>query len=386
MTRLNLYLFVLLSLLLSSCSYKRLYVKYGQAQQRFVDSSRRDGVIRIMMDRFGTIYPGTEISDQIIKKHYSVLNQVYQFNSAVFERALQYNQLPAGSTPDQLQDKLIEKISTHINQAAQGKKLVFLIHGFNKHPFKPTNASAYQENRDMREKILERYQSDSFQFVELYWDGLTWANTVGVLGPFVSMKIWDNAQAASANVGLEFRRILNKINAPNAYVITHSLGASVATTALFNVDKYNNSSFRQNYMNKYGDTSKYRSPAGSFKIGLLAPAIPGRNTFDEFYNRTPATPSLSENLSVLVGFNRNDRVLRKFKIAKPTRIGSTSLGCIMEEVDSTRTLVNVGGRNLFDMVSFSYRENQKKQKAHAFHKYVLNEDAMNEFLKKLFGY
>lgn len=385
MNKRNLYLFIFLSVLVSNCSYKRLYVKYGQTQQRFVDSSANDGVIRIAMDRFGTIYPGTEISDQLIKNSYSILNQVYQFNPTVFEKALQNNQLPLGSTTDQLQEKLIEQFSARINQAAQRKKIVFIIHGFNKHPFKPVNASAYKENRDMRKKIVDWYGSDSFQFVELYWDGLTWANTLKPLGAFVSIKIWDNAQAASANVGLEFRRILNKINAPGSYIITHSLGASVATTALFNVDKYNNSSFRQDYLNKYADTFKYRSPTSNFKIALLAPAIPGQNTFDEFYERTPSSPSPSENLSVLVGFNRNDRVLRKFKLAKPTHIGSTSLGCIMSEVDSARALVNIGGRNLFDTVSFSYGKDQKKQKAHAFQEYVLNETAMNEFLKKLFG-
>lgn len=380
----QLFLLMLLSLVIFSCSNKLLYVKYGKAQQRFADSSASDGVIRIMLDRFGTIYPGNDISDDLIKRHYSVLENVYSYHKDVFENALRANQLPPGSTIRELQVKLIDKYVEQINKGSEGKKLVFIIHGYNKHPFKPSDASSYLENLVMRKKILENYSSEKFQFVEIYWDGLSWANSVSALSPFNSIKVWNNAQPASTNVGLEVRRIMSGLKAPTTYIITHSLGASVATTALFNVDKYNPSNFRQGYLNQFNDTVNYRTPTGKFRLGLLAPAIPGMETFDDFYARTPLVSSNPDNYSVLIGFNKNDRVLRKFKVVKPKHIGSTTLGCDEAELVSSRQLVNVNGLELFDVVHFSLKANSQKQKTHAFHKYVQNETAMNTFLKKLF--
>jgi len=120
-------------------------------------------------------------------------------------------------------------VIAEIDQKLKGnnsKDLIVLIHGFND----PIPDGAYYSLR----KNIEKYLSSNPVFIEVYWDGLTALGNNPILS-----NIWSYAQSNSAKVGLGLRKILNKIN-PNIRLtlLTHSLGASVATHALFNPAKW----------------------------------------------------------------------------------------------------------------------------------------------------
>lgn len=390
---------LLLCIVAFSCSpISKLYVKFGEAQPKLNDEAAKEGVIRLFFDREGQLYPGFRISNRAIKKSDSRLEYLYQRDTGIFHTALRTHNLPTTASTEALQSKLIEESIEEITRASAGKKLVFIIHGFNKHHSKPRKENAVAENAAMRERILNSYPGDSFQFVEIYWDGCSWANATKIQSPFNSIKIWNNAQPAANIVGLELRRIFSRLTNDTTYIISHSLGALVTSAALFNVDNfgikqadgsYSANPFREGILQQYADTVLYRTPVSQFRVGMLAPATPGTNTFNEFYSRTPDDDKSEQNYHVNVGFNKYDRVLRKF-INRPKYHGATTLGALQSEVDAVEKIVDINGRQLFSMTDFSWKikpKNSKrvKQKQHAFVCYAENQLAILPFLNSVFN-
>ncbi|UYQ95519.1 hypothetical protein MKQ68_10445 [Chitinophaga horti] len=373
--------FLMLLVCCFSCTrINKLYVKYGEARQTL--QSYQDSVIRIYMDRKGLIYPNIPLSDQLIRTNDSRLELLYANDENILQQAATAAGVPGQEDKWIIQDALAKQIAREIRGAAQGKTLVYLIHGFNKHPLRPDKSSAYAENKEMRAKMMEVYPDRRFQFVEIYWDGCTWANGWAPLAAFNSMKIWDNAQPASNNVGVELRRILNATGVAQNYVITHSLGASVATCALFNAEKFAEGDFMTGIRSRYNDTMNYRTPTGQYRLGIIAPAIPGENTFGEFFDRTPKG-SDTTNVKVIVGFNQYDPVLRKY-VNLSAYAGATTLGCRPSELAQVKRQVNSASATYLYDVDFSLTAKDKKQAVHAFSAYVKNEKAMNSFLEQLF--
>lgn len=365
----------------------KLYVKFGYAKT--VLEKKNDGVIRIYFDRWGNIYPDMYINDTLIEECYSNLSIVYNNNQSLFNIVKKKHQLPANATKDQLQEKLTEEASATINSMGRDKQVVFMIHGFNKHPLKPDSSSAYEEFKYLREAILKKYSLKKFQFVEIYWDGCTWVNGAEWKKELNSMKVWDNAEAASNAVAVELRRILYRINYDHAVIISHSLGASIVTCALFNVDKFNLYVSPDNYFKRYikkcyGDSIHYNTPMRNFRVGLLAPAIPGKNTFDDYYKRIPPSQENNDNFYFVIGYNVNDPVLKKY-IGLSKQFGSTSLGSLKTEVEVAERMRNTKERTIVEDVDFSLRADSSKQNIHDFKEYVKNEKYLNEFLEKLLG-
>jgi hypothetical protein len=93
------------------------------------------------------------------------------------------------------------------------------------------------------------------------------------------------------NTGLELRRLLVGISNQKINVITHSHGAGVITAALFNVRKFDedrkvfSTEFTEEIDLKY-KMKIYDCATQEFHVGMLAPAIPGENVFDEYFQRT----------------------------------------------------------------------------------------------------
>ena len=143
--------------------------------------------------------------------------------------------------------------------------------------------------------------------------------------------------------------MLADIKKDKIIVFTHSHGAGVITTALFNVVK-----FKPNYYDKkdhwlyevrlkYG-SNIYNTPKQKFVVGMLAPAIPGVNVFKDYYQRTESgkeETTKNNNLRFVIGFNENDPVTKKYNIA-PKKLGSTTLGCSAQELLQTENLYKIG--------------------------------------------
>jgi len=378
----KIYLFIFCLAFASCTPIRKLYVKYGAAKPML--DKRNDGITRIFFDRYGTLYPDIGIDDNDIMNNDSNLYRLFANHPDLLKTACQTHLLPDNSSADDLQQKLIDDISSLLNDKARDKKVVILIHGFNKHPQQPVDSNSVEEFRLMREKIIAFNTDGNFHFVEIYWDGCTWANgsEIALIKGVNSAKIWNNAQAASNLVGTQLRRILEKIGNDNTVIITHSLGAGVITTALFNVDKFSlnkqDNFFRQKVWKAY---EAYPTPVRKFRVGMLAAAIPGKNTFDEYLCRTPQDNGVRDNYYFVLGYNTNDIIITKWLFAH--KFGSTTLGSRLDEVRATNIILKNFGVREIDPVSFSI-SNGKQQTQHAFSAYIANTGAMDTFLTKVF--
>jgi hypothetical protein len=380
MTTFKKYLFVCLAALAVSCSpIAKLYVKYGEAKPTL--EARHDGVIRLFFDRMGTIYPDAPLTNAEVYSSGSSLKWLYtKTNVAIFERTLKYYGLPGSTTPDELQQYIIDQQVAKINKLSKGKQLVFLIHGYNNHPLKPKDDNSSVSFGILREIITQKYPQRPIQFVDVYWDGCASVNGNPILDIPNSVNIWNNAQAASNNVAIEFRRILSRLDNDNNIVITHSLGASIITCALFNVVKFKDNEFMQHISEKYANAALYSTPTKTFRVGMLAPAIPGANSFDEYHERTPSGNSY--NYEFRIGFNARDKVLRKY-VGLAQYIGSTTLGCDRTELANVVKSMNVAGHEVVTVSDFSANDLHKQRK-HDFPIYLRNEKPMNDMIEFLF--
>jgi hypothetical protein len=372
---------LVIALLFFACTpIKKLYVDFGAAKKEL--ARKNDGVTRIYFDRYGALYPDIDIADALMRKHDSRLESVYQNEPEIRKQVQGKYGLPQDFTTEALQQKLVRHATSLINLEVKGKELVFLIHGFNKHPLLPGNSSASVEFGLLRQAITSQFSQRRFHFVEIYWDGCSWANGPKRLTSFNTFKVWDNAEPASNNVGLELRRILYGLEHSSYYVVSHSLGAGVVTCALFNVEKFPPGEFMREIKSLYSDTVHYRTPVAKVKVGMLAPAIPGENTFNDYEERTPASvPAFND--SYVVGFNRYDPALTKV-IGLAKYAGATTLGCLPSEYTTVQSMMNKNGHKVIDSTDFSFEGNGARQKKHEVGAYTGNARAMANFLDKVF--
>lgn len=392
------FFFMAVFILISCNSINKLYVNYGAEQAAH---SNNETVTRVYFDRKGFIYPSAMIDDAQLRQNDSRLELLYKNNNELYERICsKYNAASyAGNWDsveaykDPLQTALVNNYIDMINRGAQGKIPVFIIHGFNEHPSKPDSVkSCFAENRITAEKLRTLMPGKNFHFVEVYWDGMAAQNGAGVLKPFNSIKIWNNAQASATYAGLELRRILAKVNSPDIYVITHSHGAGVITTALFNTVKFtpslydNPDSWLYDIKNNRFNNPVYNSPVQRIHIGMLAPAIPGVNVFEEYYQRTvngKNTQTDDKNYHFVIGFNANDPVTSKGKLFV-SKVGSTTLASKRTELAATQRLF-ANNPTIMDSVNFSRYISGRRQVKHGWLVYMSSEPWFSRFVNKTFG-
>ncbi len=391
--------FLLYVLVLLSCNrIQKLYVNYGAEQALH---SNTETVTRIYFDRKGFIYPKGPIDDAALRKNDSRLEALYSNDTGLYKRmAAMYNAVPYSGNwndietyKDPLQQALVNDYAAIINRQATGKTLVFIIHGFNEHPSKPDDQkSCFAENRITGEKLQAQMPGKKFHFVEIYWDGMAAQNGAGILKPTNSIKIWNNAQASATYAGLELRRILTKMAAPDIYVITHSHGAGVITNALFNTVKFNAAlyddprSWLYDIRHSRFGNAVYNTPAQRIHVGMLAPAIPGVNVFEEYYQRTVNgmnTATTLKNYHFVVGFNANDPVTSKGKLFV-SKVGSTTLASRKAELAATQRLFG-NDAAIMDSVNFSRFISGKRQVKHGWLVYMGSEPWFSRFVDKTFG-
>ncbi len=260
---------------------------------------------------------------------------------------------------DTMQNYLLKSYAEKINnEVKEGKKIVLLIHGFN---------SSYKETSEsyniLKSKLSNR---NDIAIVEVYWDGLTKK----------ALKIWPKAQANSVYSGLAIRKLLNKVDS-NAEImlLTHSLGASVATQALFNVSKWTNG------FQKYVDSLSKNIPTPPQKnitLSMFAPAIPGVNTFDDL-NKIVENNTTRHIKKIIVGYNHKDFALIK-GVGIREHIGSTSLGCDSDdEITKTQdTILSIAPNIIYKSFDLSKKPKPKKHSVAEYVRAELFETFLNE--------
>lgn len=184
--------------IIASCSpIKNLYVPFSEAKQKH--SIENDGVIRIYFDRMGFIYPDIEVCNKDFKKNNGKLNLYYSNHLPYYRQLCKQNNVnplvanmdTVAPFEDPLQATLIKKYIDQINNNTDGKELVFIIHGYNEFPLDARDISSYEEMRATREALKLQFKNKEFQFVEIYWDGLSQEGGSKILRHSNSIRIWD---------------------------------------------------------------------------------------------------------------------------------------------------------------------------------------------------
>lgn len=298
----------------------------------------------------------------------------------------------AGAIFTQVQAKIQSDKISEIQQllnASSSKTLLILIHGFND----PNPSGDYQRMRD----YIKTYKAGKdYIYLEVYWDGLT--SNQGNPG---TSKIWGAAQLNSSYEANAVRHLINGLSSTTKVrIITHSLGASVGTGALFNTFSKWKCPKEFDY---YGDMMSTPAPSQSdIRIGMIAPAIPGVATFVDFNQRKDTRvnttdtilPSKNNINTVVVGYKKTDYALYKgfmkkkrflSKIAGATTLGSNAATDGVSEIDRvTKTILALGYTPATNPIkAIDFEANTHFDKEHGLYYYMQNDQKLKQFLDKL---
>lgn len=381
---------------LISCARQK-QVWLGELQRG--NAADKENVTRAYFDRYGDLYPNNGIvitykdffdpthSDNTYKENNETGNLEYYFcqnNNALNELVKSYSVSITNNCKQTfalVQEKINESICKKINsELGNDGELIVFIHGFND----PNPTGDFQQMRDL---IKKQFPQRKISYLEVFWDGLTCNQGNPALAG-----IWGRAQKNSSNVAIGLRMLISKINNVPIKIITHSLGASVATGALFNTNsKWNNDN------KEYLELSQLTEAPNQddVRLGMLAPAIPGVTTFRDFNKRGKANASTERiNINrIVIGYNKNDLAVTKRAGKKDNSgiAGATNLGCdYKDEIKKTideLTLLKYSSEQLSQMIkpiNFTI-DSTKVKEEHGMYYYMLNEAKIKEFINVLFN-
>lgn len=288
-----------------------------------------ENVIRIYLDKDGFYYPDHLIEDKSLKKSKSSLALWYEKHpDDLAELCRKYKVEEALEIPEKinrLNDSIIQHQIRLINDRAKSYESVdVLIHGFRKKAYGNIGQfSTYSSsNNDFFRRRLSNGDTSKRLFVEIYWDSkfVKLVNTY----KFRGYKLFERSGIPNAKrTGRALRKLIPYFQKEKVNIISHSLGAVVATELAFNAD---------------AEKDDLPTPAQSHvNLCFIAPAV-GWSVFENYYSRnSSANFTNSDNYRLSVLYNDHDFVLLKqfeykiFKIkSSPLEYGDTTLGCNYE--------------------------------------------------------
>jgi len=390
-------LFTCLYPAISNAQFANRQVNWRTLQtQQAADS---DKVVRVYLDKFGFFYPDIAVPiDEHKFIHPSSLSTAktigsanlfayYGRNDADCEALLNFYQVPKSGIFSKdyyaVQEKELQNINRQVRKlvsSLHAKTIVFLIHGFNVND--PSGDYQYFETA----VTTQGYDAKAKPvYIEIYWDGLS--NKL----PTDIFSVWPHAQNNTKWVcHLAVRDLMRHLtDRLNIVVVTHSLGASVGTGALFNTStKWGPSGDKAEV-----DSISNNTPAPvdvPIRLGMIVPAIPGGSTFIDFNKRSPDIIPAKNNITrVVIGYNPWDYATSKLKHA--SIYGSTTLGCnFNNELDKVRdSLIKIGYSpadydKMVVPIQFSTPQILGKYQDHAFQAYMNDTLNFKTFLKQLF--
>jgi hypothetical protein len=319
-------------------------------------------VYSLFFDREGYLYPnsGDSISTDSLCYYYASLNNFSEFgtkkhtyNDSLYKKNL-INRI----------NSIVEKDSTY--------KITFIILGFNNN-YVSTDTNLIK----LYSKIKKLDSTSKHIFIKIFWDGTYNSSKIGAALDF------DLANGTSYEIGDNLRQILREIKSKKIYMISHSLGANIICQSVFNQLSKVPRSFQKEsqlfYENSEKQINEFSVPEEkSFNIALIAPAMPGKNTFIDLFDNNLNKRAQTNTYNFIVGFNSNDQILDKF-FGLENKFSSTSLGCNLMEVKEVEKLFNSKGEKSkkLSTVEFSGTEHNISE--------YLKQDNYELMLKKLYS-
>lgn len=307
------------------CAQESRNVLYGERSEVFKEDNNN---VQLFLDKNGDFYPLADI-DNIELRSTATIKGYFKNNTASFvEISLKYDlefQHFSDSNYLLLQEAIInERILSINNKSSEFKDVFILIHGFRK-PILPkgNDTSSQQDNISFRNSIPN---NDSIFFIEVYWDCMydCCLSLSAKKNKSIFKLFEEQARMNAVKSGYGLRNVISKISKENITLISHSLGARVAVSTLFNT------------YDDYIESSKQVLETPSQKkvdICLIAPGI-SKDPFSEYFERTTNLDyKLIDNYNLSIVYNRKDFVLLKRdpKVRVfgpgPRDFGNTSLGC-----------------------------------------------------------
>lgn len=292
----------------------------------------QDGVERIFLDKNGDYYPDFFISDTELKQSDS---ELFKWSKANVEKFIEigkvYNLYFVSFSDENyqmLQSKIIEtRIESISDKSLNFQSVSVLIHGFRK-PFKTRDRSidswSYDDNNFVGE-IIKSKLANTF-IIEIYWDGAyDCCFTRKMKNNKVIFELFEKYATQNAiSTGYSLRQIISKLQTDKLNIISHSTGAIVSSTLLFNA-------YRNEVKSEFKD---FNTPDQKLvNHCLMAPAIPSK-PYEEYYDRnTDRKYREKDNYTLTVIYNEKDFVLLKKDPEMlvfgpgPMKYGVTTLGC-----------------------------------------------------------
>ncbi len=325
-------LLFVLACFMSSCALniEKRHALYGERMDKWMVQDR---TVRVFLDKDGLYYPEMYISDKELMKLNGSLREWYHHNPAKLSQL--YRKYSVDSTGDmdyaidRLNDAIVKTHTDAINVNMQHFSTVnVLIHGHRKKAygsFPGITRSSRKDNQKLAGSLtLGTYRH--VLYVEVYWDGYFFG--IGHNSKEMANAFQNHATPNALNAGLSLRKLLTKIERREINIVTHNLGALVASEALFNASA---GILPTALAGEAGTNTPSKNP---IKLCMIAPAI-GADLFKNYSNRTPDSIGTGDNYELSVVYNEYDLATRKIYKgillssghSSPTENGNTSLGC-----------------------------------------------------------
>ena len=244
-------------------------------------------------------------------------------------------------------------------------------------------------------------------FVEVHWDG-KFNEKQGVKTGLS----YRPALRTTYKVGLTLRKFINLLDNKSVQInlLSHSSGANIVCEVMFNQISKIPRKGKENELWEYLNTKyttqhiQYATPDTGRHIvaGLLAPSIPGKETFIDYYNRTGVFKE--DKYRVVIGYNLNDVALRKKfrnfglgfllsainskdRLIKQVVFTSTALGCLQKEVNDVSNLFRKSyALENIRFVNFTFTETSNYKAANAVHpvEQYIKVPQYREFIKAVY--
>jgi hypothetical protein len=277
----------------------------------------------VFFDKDGVLYPDYFIRNDSLKSYGSSLQKWYASKIDTFISVGRlYNcdfKTYSRHNLEILNDSIIAKLAARINSLKeQFSSVTFLIHGYRKPYPNPGDYTSSPQDYKILQDSISHYKKKPTSFIKVYWDGMYGC----CFGKNLSvdkylLALFEEAQRNADATGKSFGQLLLHINFDTVNIVTHSLGAEIAITSLFNVH--------------LSDSIIITPSIHRINICLIAPAIAGVEKFENYYNRKSTVNfKTNDNYRLAVAYNENDFVLRKkykFFGPGPYKYGVTTLGC-----------------------------------------------------------
>ncbi|SDT19717.1 hypothetical protein SAMN05216490_2710 [Mucilaginibacter mallensis] len=336
--RLRLLFVLLLCVFLCGCFTSYNNQTYFRKVQVKNQPNPTNDVIRIYIDKYGYFYPNiaVPINRSVFMHPYNHVkdadttgaNLYYYFttNTRPLDSLARFYKVNGSGIPDRIyndvENKIVAAYADKIHQMVvrlHADRYVVFVHGFNVE-------DATEDYDLLKKKIEEGHYNDHkhMVFIEIYWDGLKNLNNKVTS----AIKIWEHAQNNSRYVALALRKLLDNLQDPIPLVIiTHSLGASVGTGALFNCTSKWAQMKNERDQLQLDNLMKLRTPTfPDIHLGMLAPAMPGVETFIDFNKRSPDIEAKDNRIyPIVIGYNPYDFAVSKWFLS--AQMGATTLGC-----------------------------------------------------------